>query len=371
MIWLALLIPLIAVICLGYKFHKKMQLIEYALVFLVPIICIFIGKGCSIHNQVVDTEYWNSYGVTAIYEEEWSERWTELETYTTTDSKGNMQVHTRMVTRRRNHPEQWTLTDNINNRFNISKKYFESLCKLWDNRTFKDMRREQSTSHTITKDGNAYVTVYDGVTFDSLIPLCVEHTYENRVQCSKSVFNFETVSQETKQQYGLFEYPKENVFGYTPILGCTNKESIDILRKYNALNGAKHQIHMMLVVFKDQPLETGLFQESYWKGGNKNEFIVCVGLKDNDIKWTRVISWTENETLKVKTAREIKEMKTFDVMTVVNYMGTNIPSSFVRKEFKDFSYISVQPSTTAIILTYILTLLVTIGIAIFSINNDY
>jgi hypothetical protein len=128
---------------------------------------------------------------------------------------------------------------------------------------------------------------------------------------------------------------------------------------------------MMLLVFNGQPLEAAMFQEAYWKGGNKNEFIVCVGLNKKEIDWTKVISWTEKETLKVRTAREIKEMKDFDAIEVVKYMGENVPKRFVRKQFADFSYIAVRPTTTAILITFGVTLLTSTGIAIFCVFNNF
>ena len=373
MIWLALLIPTLTVIFVAWKFPKKIHVIEYILLFGIPIICIFVGKSCSIHSQTKDIEFWNSYGVQAIYEEEWRERWTEIETYTVTVGSGKnarTETRTRTVTKRRTHPEKWILQDNISKSHKISKNHFERLCKLWENRTFKNMQRRRNTSHTITKDGNAYITIYDKI-FEHTVPICKQHTYENKIQCSKSIFNFQNIDDEIKNQYKLFEYPKENLFGFNPIIGYSSPVASKTLSIYNSRFGSIRQLHMMLLVFNGQPLETALYQEAYWKGGNKNEFIVCVGLDKNKIKWTKVISWTENEILKITTARKIKEMKEFDVVKIVKYMGDNIPNKFIRKQFEDFSYISVQPTTTAVLITYGVTLLVSIIIAIISIINDF
>jgi len=371
MIWLALLIPIIAIIFLAIKHANRMHIVEYIVLFLVPTIAIFVGKSCSVHSQTKDTEFWNSYGTSAMYEEEWRERWTEIETYTVTVGSGKNQrteTRTRLVTKTAHHPEKWTLFDNTKNSYGISKSYFEQLCTLWGNRVFKDMQRGKSSGHTITKNGNAYITTYDNV-FDHIIPICKAYSYENKIQCSKSVFNFRDVSPEDIEKYKLFDYPSENLFNYNPILGCSNPIAIKKLQKYNALNGLRRQIHMLLVVFDDQPLEAGLFQESLWKGGNKNEFILCVGKKGEDIKWTKIISWTEQDELKIRTAREIKEMKKFDAVKIVDYMGQNIPKSFLRKNFKDFSYIAIRPTSRAIIITYIITLVTTLIVACFSLFN--
>lgn len=370
MIWLALLIPVFAIAILAWKFSSKMNIVEYILVFVVPIICISIGKYASTYSQTHDTEYWNSYGTSAWHEEEWRERWTETETYTTTDSKGNTQIHTRVVTKRRTNPEKWYVKDNIGDSYSISKARFDQLCELWSNKTFKNMERSKHTSHTITKDGNAYFSNCDKI-FDHTIPICKQHTYENRVQCSKSVFNFEEVSVETKNQYKLYDYPEENVFGFNPILGGSNSIAALRLQNYNPLNGSKKQIHMMILVFYSQPLEAAFFQECYWKGGNKNEFILCIGVDGNQVTWTKVISWTEEEELKAKTVREIKAMTELDLVRVVDYMGENVAPRFVRKHFADFNYLSVQPTNKAIIITFLITFLTTLGISVITVTNRY
>ena len=370
MIWLALIIPLIGISILAWKFKEETNLFEYILAFIIPIICIFVGKYASVHSQTKDVEFWNTYAKGAMHQEEWKERWTEIETYTTTDSKGRSQTHTRTVTKRRTNPERWDIHDNMGNSYRINKSTFNKLCIRWNNKAFKDMHRDRNTSHTITKDGDVYVTEYDKI-FEHTFPLCKQHSYENKVQCSTSIFNFMTVKEEDKAKYKLFDYPKESLFGFNPILGGSDPTAILRLQNYNALNGSRRQLHMMLVILKDQPLEAGLFQESYWKGGNKNEFIVCVGVSGKEIKWTKIISWTEQYELKVRVAREIKEMKELDEVKIVDYMGTNIPKGFIRKEFKDFSYISVKPTMRATIITYVVTLLSTLIICIIAVMNSH
>lgn len=376
MIWAALLIPLIAIIFVAIKHPQKMNVFEYVLLFVIPTACICLCKVGSIYTQTRDTEYWNSYAVSALYEEEWKEQWRERHTETTTDSKGNSHTRTYWTTESKRHPEKWTVLDNIGESHSITREHFEKLCKTWSNRNFKEMDRKHTSrhrnesSHKILKDGDAYVTDYDK-NVDNLEFICSQHTYENKVQCSRSVFNFEDVSPETKTQYSLFDYPKENIFDFNPILGYSNKEASRLLNVFNALNGSSKQLHMMLLVFTDQPLETALFQESYWKGGNKNEFLVCVGINSTNITWTKVISWTEQETLKVRITREIKEMKTFDAVKIVKYMGENIPNGFVRKEFEEFSYLSVEPPMILVIITYLITLALTIVIVVISVNNRH
>jgi len=255
------------------------------------------------------------------------------------------------------------MTDNLGNGYGISQGQFEELCKKWNNRTFRELNR-----HYYHKDGDAYVTTFNGK-LESVVPVCIEHSYENKVKASKADFNFIKVdSSEAKE---LFKYPTENQFNYNPILGYNDQAASLRLSQYNALNGSAKQLHMMVLVFSGKPMEYGKLQESYWTEGNKNEFILCVGTSGNNhIAWTKVISWTEVQYLKVDVENTVRAMDSLDMMKIVDYMGNTVPKSFVRKQFKDFNYLTIEPTKTAVVVTFIITLLICAGLSFFAIAND-
>jgi hypothetical protein len=378
MIWFALIIPIVAILILAIGFTKRITWWEYLLILGIPIACIAIGKYASVMSQVMTTEYWNNYIVSATYDEPWNEkvscRHPKYETRTRrvrdADGKGyhtetyQVQVGWQHLYDVDHHPAQWYMEDDMGGTYAITSQYFENLCTLWNMRQFKDMQRHY---HTI--DGDRYVTLYDKI-FNHTEPIVTKHLYENRVKCSKSVFNFETVTTNQITQYKLFNYPPYNGLNdYNPVLGISNPEASRLLQIYNGLNGSTKQLHMLLLVFKNQPIQAAIYQQSLWKNGNKNEFVVCVGVDSNQITWTKCFSWTDAEILKVTTAREIGEMKTFDCKQIVEYMGKKVAPNFQRKHFSDFKYITVQPTPIAIIITYVITLLVTIGLSILSVMD--
>jgi hypothetical protein len=330
----------------------------------IPIIAILIGKHASIYSQTQATEYWNSYAVMATYYEDWDE-WITKECCESCncDDKGNCQQCCHDCSYRDYHPEYWEMTDNLGRSYSISKSYFKGLTKLWGNKTFQDMHR--GFYHD---DGDAYNTAFKGA-FETVIPICFVKTYENRVKASRSVFNFQKVDSADIKNYKLFNYPKEDIFGFNPILGYKDGLASERLSKYNALNGSGKQLHMMVLVFDNLPYEAGVMQESYWKGGNKNEFLLCIGKSGNKIAWTKVISWTEVEDLKIRVARTVKEMDTLSMINVVNYMGLEVPGKFVRKRFRDFNYLTIEPTTRAVIITLIITILVSAGLAVIAVKD--
>ncbi len=365
LIYLIMILPLIAVIFLSWKFPKKVTIWERAVVLIVPIICIVISKMVSVHSQTKDTEYWNSYGMNAVYYEYWDE-WIKKECCAQTDTSGNC-ISWYDCSYCEEHPAYWEITDNIGVTHRYGKHQFEQAAKMWNSRQFKNMNRDY---HQI--DGDAYIATYDSE-FEHTIPICKQHVYENRIQCSKSVFNFEDVDTSEIRIYNLHRYPnyeQMGIFHYNPIIGATNGKASRKLSFHNAHLGANKKVHMMMIVYEDQPIQAAMKQEAHWKKGNKNEFILCIGRKGKETKWAYVISWTDVEILKVRVARKAKEME-YDLVNIVDMMATEVNKEYVRKKFADFSYISVEPTMTAVMITFFITLLVTVGISLFVVLNNF
>jgi energy-coupling factor transporter transmembrane protein EcfT len=366
LIWLNLLIPVIAIIILMVFFEKKIAWWEYLLVFGVAVLAIFICKYTSTVLQTNTKEWWNSYVTQAQYYEPWDE-WIVQTCYRTVSCGKNC---TTMVpydcSHREYHPAEWILVDNLGKDYSISQDFYQFLLKTWGNQKFTDLHR---SFYTI--NGNEYSTNYDN-DFDHLAPVCTQHTYTNKVRSSRSIFNFQAVKKDEIDQYGLFSYPHCDMFHYNPILGWNNSQNSDMLQKWNGLLGVRKRVHMLILVFQNQPREAGLMQEAYWKGGNKNEFILCIGVnRTNHITWTKVISWTDVQVLKTSLARKIKEMDTLVMSAVIDTMAKNVDAKFVKKDFRDFDYISVEPSNKAILITAIITFIIVLGLSLFSILNEY
>ena len=365
LIYVCLIIPIIAVIFLAVKFQKKMAWWEYLTVMGVPTLAIIIAKYASVATQTMTPEIWNTYLTEATYYEAWNEYIHKTCCSTCKDSKGNSyECNCHPCDYVEYHPAYWEAKDNTGRTVSIGSDRYAFLCGLWQNKAFREMHRP---SYTI--DGDAYDTKKDTV-FDHLIPYTSTHIYENRVKCSKSVFNFAEVDSEDVKDYKLFNYPSNVNFNYNPILGYNDPAASLKLQRYNAQLGSWKQVHMLILVFKDQPVKAAVMQEGYWKGGNKNEFILCIGVKNTSITWAKVISWTEVDELKVRVEKEVQGMP-LNMGKIVDYMVGEVKMKFQRKHFRDFSYISVEPTMTAIWIALAITLLTTVGLAIFVVKNDF
>lgn len=373
MIWFNMIIPIIAIIVLVIFFKKKMAIWEYSLVFLIPFIGIFIAKYASIYSQSHATEYLDSYLVSAEYYEYWS-TW-KHRTCTRTNCVGSGKTRSCHTVSYdcsycdENQPH-WVAYDNMGKSYNITQEHFERLCRIWGKRQFVEMNRNINHHWNCGVDGNKYITSYDGV-FDHTQPVCNKHSYENKVQCSKSIFNFQKVDKRDIINYNLVNYRKDfDRFNYDPVYGIIQPDATKRLNIWNSKLGTFKQVHMNIIIFKNQPIMAAELQKALWKGGNKNEFILCIGINDSkQIQWTKVISWTEQELLKLQVERTVANME-FNLTNIVDTMAFHVQKDFKRKEFKDFKYLNIEPTSTAIFVCFLVTMILTIGLAVFSVKNE-
>lgn len=344
---------------------------------------IFVAKTASVYDQVQDKEYWNTYLTNAKYTEYWStwvkktcESCTEKCSGSGEDRTCHEECHDYDCSYCDENQPSWTAWDNMGNSYNISPQQFEDLCKLWGKRDFLNMNRSIRTHGSLFggacgKDGDAYVTSYDGK-FSHIKPVTKEHSYENRIKCSKSVFNFPKVDSADVSTYKLYRHaPVLDPYSYNPVYGGANDSASKRLAQWNAWMGASKQIHMNILVFRDQPYHAAELQEWYWKRGNKNEFVLCIGIdRENKITWIKVFSWTEAELLKIKVERTVAQMP-YNLPAIADTMGTNAQKLWVRKKFKDFKYIAIEPTPGAILWAFIATILLTGGLVVFVLFNGF
>ena len=225
-------------------------------------------------------------------------------------------------------------------------------------------------------DGDMYSSEWKG-DYDTYEFFASKGTYKNKVKCAHSVFNFPNVPEKEVKKYELYNYPdiqdgnKLNVIlGYK---GYVHNPITD--KKFDWINGMygqKKQVRVWVLLFKDKPRNIANLQEGYWKGGNKNELNICIGVdKSNNVKWCHIISWTESQAMKVRTKNYVESMEKLNLDSLAGYLTTNIPKDWKRKRFRDFEYLTVETPTWALITTYILVFLASIGINIWSISNKY
>ncbi len=369
-IWFAAAIPLIMIPVLLYFFPRRIVWWELGIPLAASLIIVGICKYGTAAVQMRDIEYWGGWLTHAEYYEEWDETVPCRHPVYRTDSKGNSvfvgYAHSYDVDY---HPHYWLAHDSNGISKSISQQHFERLAEKFHSRVFVDLHRSY---HSI--DGDKYVARWDGRE-ETFTPFASIHTYENRVQASNSLFNFPEVN---PKEYGLFEYPEiQGAYACTHILGQGGPTMTAAERKlsvFNARVASSKQVWVWILVFNDRPFQAGIAQQNYWKNGNKNELVVTIGVDSQSIiQWCHVFSWTDVEKLKIDTRSQVIEQqgKPLDLVKIVDRLGPEIEKSWDRKQFANFSYLTVEPPGWMVALTYFLVLIASVGASAWAIYNYF
>ena len=144
------------------------------------------------------------------------------------------------------------------------------------------------------------------------------------------------------------------------------------MNNLNAELGPEKQLKAFILIFKNQSEQAGIMQENYWKGGNKNEFILTIGVDDNNnIQWVHPITWSENSIVKSNIRGYVSSQGKLNLAEISSYMHGELSDNFERKEFADFSYLTVEPSHRSINITMVIIIILNIALSIWFILNQY
>lgn len=372
-IYSAFLVPILTALYLYFFQQRKTLWWEFFTPIAASAITIFILKALIDTAMVRSDEYWGSIVQRVEYYEEWDQRIhrTCSEKYGCNSKGQNCKTRYYNCDYTVNHAAYWIIITTNNEEIRIDRNEYNRLKRIFDNEQFVDMHRNYYTI-----DGDKYYTQWDG-SKDKAVPVTTSHSYVNKIKVAdQSVFHFEPVDTADIKTYKLFEYPRiYNTYQMDPVMGDNSSDAAMAnkqLKYLNGLLGHKKQVCAFIMVFKNQPLRAGFLQENYWKGGNKNEFIICVGIDDErNVKWSKVISWTKNEELKVEVRDFVQEQKKLNLSLTVEYLQNKIENDFVRREFKEFDYLTVEPPAWGIALTFIITILVNVGVSFWVVKNEF
>lgn len=369
------LIPIITIAILAIFYRKETVWWEYLIVIVPTMLIYFTIRGIALFTSSLSTEYYGGYITKIIHYDDWDEwivKTCTRQVFAGTDSKGRAKYRTETYdcSYREYYPDYWVMKDNNGSEIYISQHEFDSIKASWGTpEVFLDMHRDY-----MTIDGDAQYHEWNNEK-ETIRTVSTAHSYRNKVKNSLSVFNFREISKKEAEKLGLFDYPKIKNYDQNPILGlrgCTENDIREI-SYLNGVYGKDKQFRMYLMFFYNKDLQVSIDQQSYWVGGNKNEFNVCIGLDSltNKIQWVNAFSWMDKPTLEVNVESYFNSRDTVDIKEFSEYINRLIPSQWERKEFKDFEYLKSELNSTAYTVIIILLFLYNIGISIFVIKNDF
>lgn len=369
----ALLIPLIVAIILYKFFNRLVVWWEFFIPLAVSVILIFSMKAIIEKAQISTEEYWGSFVQRVEYYESWDEYIHQTCTSTCCcDAQGNnCSTTTYDCSYVRDHSPYWQIVTNNGETIIINEREYNRIKNIFQNESFEELNRPYHS-----KDGDMYHSDWDGDS-TTAIPVTTLHHYDNRIKAAdQSVFHFKEVHDEDVVRYNLKQYPKiVDRYKMSAVLGDNSLDAKIADKKFQYINGLlghDKQVRVFVLIFKNQPIEAGLYQEWYWSGANMNEFVICIGIDEQrNVKWCKPISWTRNETLKVEIKSYVQNQGKLNLQELAGYAQEKIKGGFIRRDFEEFNYLTVEPPTWAVILTYILTLGANILVSFWIVRNPF
>ena len=369
-------LPFIIAIILLVFFKKYIVWWEYICLVLVSLLFTIMFRALFIASLETDTEYLGAYMTRITHYDEWDE-WVHRTCTRTVhdgyDSDGKEITHEEEYdcSYRDYHPECWTYmtSDSRWEHYFYDKAEFDrAMAELgYPKMVFRDMHRNYYRI-----DGDAQDYFYDG-TVEHIRAIARTNTYKNKILASRSIFKFQDISDKQADSLGLFRYPKVIDNDQDVVLGFKCGKAVHKKYKYiNSIYGAKKQFRIFVLVFRNKPLEISELQKSYWQGGNKNEFVLCLGYntKTGRIDWCNPFSWCDKPELEVATKRYFREHPKMDLSQYPAWLEKNL-KLWKRKEFKDFEYIDNELTKGQAIALFIIIFIMDIFMSMFFIGNEF
>lgn len=355
---------IIGIICfilfaMGMAFYYRniiSSLVRIIVFGLVLLITTSLTVWFDYMNQTNDTEIWSGKIIKVEHIEEYDE-WHEprIETYTTTDSKGNVTTHTRTI------PGYW------------EHHYAENYIETTDNG-----RIRISNTPDGRKLSDIFVNSNEELEEHYPIgsPTASLHTYENKLKASYSILKHKEIDLEKYSD--LPEYPsKVNArYSVNRLIGEfknseeLNKQLDNINTRLNDTNNLNNiesvksykQVNLMLVNLGDKSEDYGWVLQDYWKNGAKNDFVVTFGVDNKgNVAWCHPFSWTDVEILKSDVREYMIGKNINNFSEVLNEISDLVEEKFDRKQFAEFNYIQIDVTNTAKRIIGILVIIHCIG----------
>lgn len=373
MTWLFIFIPVIAATLLLIFYLKKVVWWELAALIVPSAIIILLMNTIMVAYRTSDTEYFGNYITKVVHYEAWDEEVSCRHSYDcncTTDKDGRRScstcyMHAYDVDY---HPEYWTKIDNAGNEYEISKSHYDELVNRFGTKAyFVDMHRDY---HSI--DGDSYRNDWAGEPEKSDV-VTTEHSYTNKIKASHSVFKFENIDEKTKKMWSLYDYPQVVHLRQQVVLGKNIDPVTD--RKIQFINGfygSRNQFRMYILFFKDKSLDVAFKQRSYWEGGNKNEFVICIGVDSQDkFEWVKCFSWMDKPELEVEVEEYFNDSKDLNLSKFADWLPAQIQTHWHRKQFKDFEYLNIELTDTQMWWVLIIVLIYNIIASVWIVKNEF
>lgn len=381
MIWYALLIPILAVIVGWVLFKKEIVWWELFIPTAGSILFILISYYSMKTYTLSDTEY-NGFIVTEARYYEAYETWVK-KTCSRTYSTGSGKTRTTHTVYYDcsycdYNSERYTIIDTKGNEIDVSLAKYNSLMKQWRGKPkFVELNRDIDYRGGCGKDGDMYFFTWDKQAHTSETTT-YEKSFTNILKSNHSAFNYPDITEEEAKKANLYEYPEINGYNYqTSVLGLENtkiKNKWGFTKTLDHINGAygsQYKVKVFTIFFKNKDINTAFLQEAYWDGGNQNEIVVCIGVdKYGKFEWVKPFSWCDNKRVLIDIREELMSANNPNAKVFHQTYYNAIRTHWKFKSFKDFNYLSFEPTSGQLIFVYLLTLIISVATVWWCVTNN-
>lgn len=367
MLLIVILIPFISAVIALIFFKTKVVWWEYLMLTIPPLLLVVLFQWICLKSNQTDERYETYYVNKVTYYEPWNERKTRTVTYTVKVGKTTQTRH-RVEHYTEYHPAEYVALLNDSSKIQCSKEVFENIGEYYGTqKQFRDMHRQ-----FYTIDGNAY-EYYKSNDTVKYFDITKSAVYINPIQDSKSIFTHNDITKEKAEKMGLFEYPKVKDYTQDFILGVSVPDKHSEAIKYlNTRYGYDKGIKLFILFFKDKEVDITEYQKDYWRGGNDNELVVCLGYdtETKKISWCECFSWCDEPVLETATKHYFLSHPVVNLIGYKNFIEPYIQNEWNKKDFGEFEYIDHEMSVGQEIVLFILVMIYCVGVLYWVVIND-
>lgn len=345
MLFFAYLIPLIACLILKFGFDYDGEWTSYLWFLFFGEATVGILHLIFYAARTSSDEYLGAYATKISY----IEPWTELieQRVQKTDAYGKTYTVTEI--REKYHKEEYYFYTNLNTKFKTDSNFYYKIKGIWQTSDHVQSWRGNNIKGGIRFAHNHHfsdVSINGPEDHDKFILISQENTYTNKIKNSNSIYRSIKVSKKEAQELGLYEWPKLIEYDVPCILSHSipvSDELNTLYRRFNALVAPERQMRLFILLFDGNlPMEVAEKQRHYWKGGNKNEFTICLGVdSDENISWVYSFSWSAENLVEIEVNQWFLNHRKLDLHGFLNWFSFEF-LKWERRQFKDFKYIQVD-----------------------------
>ncbi|MDE7457920.1 MAG: hypothetical protein K2M77_03535 [Muribaculaceae bacterium] len=345
MIAFAYIVPLLSCLILRLYFEYDGAASAFFWIFIIGESLVALFHWMFYHNYISCTEYLGALLTDIVHENSW----TELIEVTETRKDRNGKSYTVTRIEEKFHPEKYYFHTTRGSEIETDYSFFSYVRNQW--RLSGAQLRWKGKR---IKGGVRYGLQFEMSEFEpserenpkNWIPITERGSYTNKIRTSNSIFKFERIGKSEADRIGLINYPQINRYDSPCVLSRNVIVPLyvdELFRKFNARYAPEIQMRLYILLFESSKgIGISELQRAYWQGGNKNEFIICIGVDSlNEVIWARAFSWTDEQTKEIETAQWLMQHPALDWHEFHDWLRYHL-IDWNRKEFKDFDYIQVS-----------------------------